>query len=800
MKKNRCFPAVWRTVLSAGMCCVAVFLLCGPLPTDIGKNNFPIELALDDGTKTTATFSGEPITAFITLPDSVHFDTIAWHLGSGQYYYPDISPLKKIKQAQVKLYWTYNPLNKDTAKKQWYDTVYVSITGETFRSNKVIVYVTNIPPSFDSVRVGSTLYRNEDTIRYVCSMNDTATHLVLRANTHDFNADLMHYLWHSSRGVSLQNVSSVLYTLPAGEFVDTVTVTVYDGKGGSETKTIILTKLPPNASPVVDSIKVGLRVFAQDTTFHVYSVRQLDTVRFVLYSHDPDAGDVMTATWKNTNAKNSFVRTSVASFSASLVCDSSYRRTFDSLRTVDTVTVSIKDRRGDSAKTIIRIMQGTINNAPRLDSIRVNALMQCKGTTTMFRDSASGKDTFMLRVFASDPDSGDSVKLSVQSKKAMLLQKLTDTTILYICKDSLSTDTIVCVVKDIRGDSAKKYVVVKVVNRFPVIDSISVHGIADTFTTVYKGPDPAYERLDSAFAKDTITIRLFARDPDAGDTIAIRWMAAGGQVLKKSDTKGLVVTYYTDTTAYDDTIRVQVLDKKQKSMEKSVILHVKKLRRPVHTPPRIDSIRVNTLMQCKGTVLLARDSASGRDTMLLRIFASDPDAADSVKLSVTAKQTSLLTRLSDTTVRYACKDSLYTDTITCAAKDNNGDSAKKSVIITIVNRLPVVDSITIADSVAKRTTTITLSDSLIIGTESIAARDSVRLRLFAHDPDPAPKDSIAHVQWTITSGKTMKLLDVKGLFVQYPCQDSTYTDTVSVKILDTKQKWARASLIFEVTK
>jgi hypothetical protein len=44
----------------------------------------------------------------------------------------------------------------------------------------------------------------------------------------------------------------------------------------------------------------------------------------------------------------------------------------------------------------------------------------------------------------------------------------------------------------------------------------------------------------------------------------------------------------------------------------------------------------------------------------------------------------------------------------------------------------------------------------------------------------------------------MKLLDTKGLFVQYPGPAAAGTDTVLVKVSDTKQKSAKMSLIFNI--
>jgi hypothetical protein len=661
-------------------CCAGMILLCGPIPTDLDKNNFPIKLALEDGSATTATFSGKTITASVTLPESVSFNEIAWHTGSGNYKHDDIPPAKKVLQAQVELYWTTVPLCKDTATDRMYDTVYVSTHGETVRSNKVTVFVTNVAPVIDSVWIGTSAGKSSDTVLHTISMSDTNSRISLRAGSRDVDNDIMRYDWYSTRGVRLGTTSLVRYDVPETKFTDTIYLNVYDGKGGNAGRVIVLTKLPPNNAPVIDSIRVGSRVFSQDTAFHTYSARTVDTLKFRVYAHDADAGDLLSITWTKKNAKDSLVRSTGTPSLASLVCDTMFRKAYDSLRTADTVTVLVRDSRGDSAKTVVRILQGFLNTAPSLDSIRINGIIQCRGTVVLVRDTAiaTSKDTFMLRIFATEKDSADTAKISVSCKQASLLVKLSDTTARYVCKDSVYTDTISCIVKDCFGDSVKKSIVISVINR----------------------------------------------------------------------------------------------------------------------PPVLDSIRVNGAIRCTGSTLLSRDTASGRDTVMLRIFSTDPDHLDSVKLSISNKFPSLVQKLSDTAVRYVCRDSLYADTVSCVVRDLRGDSAKKSVVIAVVNRLPRIDSITVTDTIGRRTLTYKDTDSLVAGIDTIATNDSVRVRLFAHDPDPAPKDSIYAVQWTLSSGKTMKVLDTKGLIVQYPAQAASVIDTVNVRITDTRQKSGRTSLIF----
>ncbi len=461
MKKKSTHASVRYGVVAL---CAALLLRCGPLPTKPGEDVFALQLGLEDGTKTAATFSGEPIAATITLPDSVEFDSIAWHCGSGQMAHPGVAPSLRSKNFNVQLFWTSNPLCKDTVTKRLFDTVYVSTHGETKHSNSVKVTVTNVPPVIDSVRIGTTTIKNSGAINYVIPSTDTSTYILLRVGASDANLDPLRYDWFSSGGVTLSPAALVSYGILKYQFADTIVVTVYDGKGGSAEKTIILSKPAPDHPPVID-------------------------------------------------------------------------------------------------------------NPPRLDSIRVNGVMQCRGAAVVAVDSGSGKDTFVLRVFASDPDKGDTVKLSVKAKKPSQLTMLSDTTVQYACRDSIYNDTVAFMVKDLSGDSAKKNVVIAVVNRLPRIDSITVQDTVKHRTLSYASSDSLVMGYDSIATADSVKVSLFAHDPDAPrDSIAqVKWTLSSGKSMKLLDKKGLVVQYPGQSAAGDDTVTVMVADIKQKMYVKSLI-------------------------------------------------------------------------------------------------------------------------------------------------------------------------------------------------------------------------------------
>ena len=124
---------------------------------------------------------------------------------------------------------------------------------------------------------------------------------------------------------------------------------------------IILSKLPPDHAPFIDSIMVGAMVFTPDTVMPTYSARTLDTLRLRVFARDTDTATQCMSTWTKKNAKDSLVRTPGSPAMATMVFDTTFRKSTDTLRAVDTITVSVKDSRGDSARTVVRIVQGHLD-------------------------------------------------------------------------------------------------------------------------------------------------------------------------------------------------------------------------------------------------------------------------------------------------------------------------------------------------------------------------------------------------------------------------------------------------------
>lgn len=774
---------------------IALLLMCVPTPVSVSMGH-SIQLGLEDGSQTSATFSGQPIKAIITLSDSTLFSDIAWHLGAGQYRHPDIQPGQKIVSAEVDLFWTSIPSYRDTAKKLSYDSIYVSLAGETIRSNRVVVYVTNLPPVIDSVKIGAIVDKLDDTIRYSLLSTDTTTHLTMRVGAHDINRDTLAYDWYSSRlAASLDPLQQVVYVLPQAQFLDTVTATVYDGKGGSSFKTILLSKAVQNRPPSIDSLAIdSLVVPGSQTSAIRFVAPALDSLVFRVHTSDPDVGDKVTVTWTNTNAKLDTIRSVRGDTQMVWKGDASLKTRLarDSVRVADTVIVVARDTRGDSTRRLVQIVQGRVNHPPRIDSVRVNNATTLAGTMVLFVDSISVRDSVRIKPFFSDPDS-DSISWTYKVTRPLQYKKMADSSFLYVSKDSLLSDTMVFTVKDELGDSAKKSVIFATTNRYPVVDSMAVGDTGVTGRTVFKGNDSLFVRKDTFFVNDSVRFQLFAHDPDNGDTFSIQWSTASGKKMAAQDAKGFVEAYpCADVANRNDTVHVTVRDTKQKISTGAVVLHTKFQKRD--HPPTIDSVRVDSAMVLRSGAAVFADSASGRDTIRLRVFASDPDSGDTAKWSARASRQTQLS-VSKDTIMYICKDSLYRDTITLTARDLYNDSVRKQVVVNVVNRYPIIDSIVVRDTSGATGQTFKTPDSTSIVADTAFLKDTLIIHVYAHDPDAG--DSIA-LSWS-SAMVPVTVKDSKGLLVSCVCTDSLlFKDTLTVRVWDKKQKTVARSVVLRV--
>jgi hypothetical protein len=271
------------------------------------------------------------------------------------------------------------------------------------------------------------------------------------------------------------------------------------------------------------------------------------------------------AAWSVKNAKLAVVKSN--GFEMTWACTSKTCRdtlTSAGFRVVDTVTVVVRDNMGATATASIVIVKGA-NKPPVFDSLRVNDTL-LTGEWTRFPWSASSGDSLRLRMYAHDPDSLDSVRFTVRAGDSLRIKAAAGGAALYVCGDTLGRDTVSLLLSDSRGSSAIRQVIVNVSNRFPLLDSIAC---GDTLFKSAKSPF-----LYAASGGDSLSIRLYAHDPDVGDTLRDTVYASSGAPAQRIAETGFL--FICPDSTFTDTLTCSVSDSKSKRVKKQIAIGMTK--------------------------------------------------------------------------------------------------------------------------------------------------------------------------------------------------------------------------------
>jgi hypothetical protein len=563
---NRRFP--FRLAAAASICVLeGIFFMCTPQLPQTDKPGYPITLTLDDKTNVTATFSGKPITAYCTFRDSTTYGDVAWHLGFGKILRPPTGPAR-VKTLQVQLYWDVMPLKKDSSGR-YFDSVYISLGGENSRSNPACIFVTNVPPVIDSVKISRRSYAGRDTIIDTVRPYDTLATMPIRIFARDANLNVLAASWSGSGASRVEPVAGSVnanYLPPRTDFIDTLALSVYDRQGGNCDKFIIITSmLSKNKAPLIDSVKVKDTVYSKFVSPPIFAAASLDSLRFRVWPRDSDTISALVAAWSVKNAKLAVVKSN--GFEMTWACTSKTCRdtlTSAGFRVVDTVTVVVRDNMGATATASIVIVKGA-NKPPVFDSLRVNDTL-LTGEWTRFPWSASSGDSLRLRMYAHDPDSLDSVRFTVRAGDSLRIKAAAGGAALYVCGDTLGRDTVSLLLSDSRGSSAIRQVIVNVSNRFPLLDSIAC---GDTLFKSAKSPF-----LYAASGGDSLSIRLYAHDPDVGDTLRDTVYASSGAPAQRIAETGFL--FICPDSTFTDTLTCSVSDSKSKRVKKQIAIGMTK--------------------------------------------------------------------------------------------------------------------------------------------------------------------------------------------------------------------------------
>jgi hypothetical protein len=548
---------------------LVAILSCAPGPVQADKA-YPIVLTLDDKTNIKVTFSGKPIAAYCAFPDSVAFEDIAWHLGSGKMLRP-VNTSSKMKAFQVQLFWDIMPQRKDSLGR-YYDSIYISLGGETNRSNSACVFVTNIPPVIDSIKISRRTYIGQDTLRDTVRPYDTLPAVFIRVFAHDVNQNALANIWSgrgSSRITEIANSITANYLLPRAQITDTLELSVYDRQGGNCDKVLFITSLLyKNRPPLIDSVKVQDSVFAGSTTVFQYSAVRFDSLHFKVWARDSDAYDNMQIKWTGKNPKQAVLRqkgTDVTWACTSVVCRDTVQTS--GARVMDTVTVTVRDSDSLGVTRSFIIVKGRVvtNSSPLFDSLLLNDSL-VKGAWTLVRWSASCNDTLRMRMFAHDPDSLDTARFAIKAGDSARLAKISDTAVLYICDDTLGRDTLSFLLSDKRTGAVLKQVFINVNNRLPVIDSMECGD-----SVFHAGPLFFSYPLTG---QDSLSIRIRTHDPDSGDVLKDTIYSSSGTLVKRLSS--LNYQFVCQDSTYSDTLIAVVRDARMKISSMNIVINIKK--------------------------------------------------------------------------------------------------------------------------------------------------------------------------------------------------------------------------------
>jgi hypothetical protein len=544
---------------------VGIFFLCTIQPAQPETILYPISLTLDDRKSTTATFSGKPITMFCDFRDSTTLRDVAWHLGSGKILQSPALSLRT-SEIQVQLFWDAMPPTKDSLGHS-FDSIYISLGGETLRSNTGRVFVTNIPPVVDTIKISRRSYPGRDTIRDTIRTYDTLDAVPIRILAHDANKNVLSSTWSESGISRISPVAGAInatYQLSHTNSIDTINLMVYDGQGGDFAMVIyIISLVNKNKPPVIDSVKVKDTVFAALAQTPRYTASAFDSLRFRVWARDSDASDKVQIQWTGKNSKQAAIRQNGAEMTwacTTKTCKDSLPS--GGFRVIDTVVVTVRDNIGALAQASVILVKGS-NRPPIVDSLQINDSL-VKAAWSALSWSASAGDTIRLRVYSHDPDSLDTAHCTIKARDSLRLKSAVSGAALYVCKDTLYRDTLSLLFSDNRSAVASRQITLDVNNRAPLLDSVqcgdSLFGAKQSFF------------FYAATGLDTVSLHLFGHDPDAGDKLTDTVFSSYAVNVEKFSSMQYWIACPDST--YNDTLTCAIVDKRLKSSKKRIVIGI----------------------------------------------------------------------------------------------------------------------------------------------------------------------------------------------------------------------------------
>ncbi|MFW5775179.1 MAG: hypothetical protein ACOCW2_02720, partial [Chitinivibrionales bacterium] len=434
----------------------------------------------------------------------------------------------------------------------------------------------------------------------------------------------------------------------------------------------------------------------------------------------------------------------------------------DTAIVLGTVVLVMNDPVGGEERLVIKIKKVPPNQRPIIDSISLDKRFFYPDSTEM-HIVASMMDTIEMQAFYHDTDEVDGAGLQGSWKaQAGTIIAQTNTTARYVALNSAYEDTVTFTAEDNLGFKAEQNIAIAV-SYYPIIDSITVN------ETSYR-PDGNDTLTYLATLQDTLDIVVWARDPSGGN-VTVDLENKNRSMVSK--TGRFSFQYLTNLPESDvDSTQIVIVGKDSLTTRQSLILSIHN-RRPI-----IDSMLIGEHMYTSADPVYSYE-ATVLDSISLAAYAHDPDSeAVEIRWEVLRSEGESLLNGNEQTAEYVCLDSLYQDTILVTAVDETGAASEKKIVVLVNNSFPIIDSMRLNDI---SFVPVGRDDSLFYY-ESIAP-DTIAFESFAHDPDVG--DDISP-EWQFRDQKQKLRVFKDRPSIEYISADSTYTDTVVLRVRDNR--------------
>ncbi len=302
----------------------------------------------------------------------------------------------------------------------------------------------NQPPKITSYLLDESRVSFGDTVANV-SVTGGTSHRISVASSDPEGEDLsVTWTGKPSTRFSAKTDSTITYTAPAAEATDTLRLVVSDGKI-SITRVLQITV--DDVLPRFDSLLVGDTVLdGPDSIFEINGLGG-DTLLCIGYATDRDtARDPMSYEWSSAGDGAYMVK--IENRTRYILPDSLIK---------DTIILILQD---GEAQVVIRVVCAPSNRAPVIDSI-VGDSVRLSGTAAFLKDTAGSADTITFMAFGHDPE-GEKLTWSWSCSDSTLLSSPDSSSVDYYCRDSVYVDTISATIRDQKGASAVRKILLTV--------------------------------------------------------------------------------------------------------------------------------------------------------------------------------------------------------------------------------------------------------------------------------------------------------------------------------------------------